>query len=155
MVTCPLVPGVPHLRSGSCSLPCIFGLDFLQTSPRGDALALLLTLGSANTWCEDLHLASSVPCPAHTPTLTVAVQPRPRDCTAYVSKVLLALVLASFQFTLLLPSATELHDIHVIDDERAEIPVVNNLIDDVSSLIAQGSSRLRRKSLAQLCLFKL
>ena len=43
-----------------------FGLGFLQTPPRDDALALLLTLGSANTWCEDLHLASSVPCPAHT-----------------------------------------------------------------------------------------
>ena len=66
VVTCPLVPDVPHLRSGSCTSPCIFGLDFLQTSSRDDALALLLTLGSANTWCEDSHLTSYVPCLAHT-----------------------------------------------------------------------------------------
>src|SRR5262249_53311833 len=69
-ITCPLVPGVPHLLSGSCSSPRIFGLGFLQTPPRGDALALLLAFGCANTWREDLHLASSVPCPAHTTTLT-------------------------------------------------------------------------------------
>jgi hypothetical protein len=30
-VTCPLVPGVPHLRSGSCSSPRALGLGFLQT----------------------------------------------------------------------------------------------------------------------------
>jgi hypothetical protein len=53
-VTCQLIPGVPHLISGSCS------------SPYGDALALLLAFGSANTWQEDFHLSSSVPCPAHT-----------------------------------------------------------------------------------------
>jgi hypothetical protein len=35
-----------------------------------DALALLLAFGSANTWHEDLHLARSVPCLAHTPKLT-------------------------------------------------------------------------------------
>ncbi|MGX1203747.1 hypothetical protein ACSSVV_004236, partial [Marinobacter sp. MBR-105] len=29
-------------------------------------LALLLAFGSANTWQEDFHLPSSVPCPAHT-----------------------------------------------------------------------------------------
>jgi hypothetical protein len=39
---------------------------FLQTSPHDDALALLLAFGSAKTWHEDFHLASSVPCPAHT-----------------------------------------------------------------------------------------
>jgi hypothetical protein len=66
MVTCPLVPSAPHLRSGSCTSPRTFGLGFLQTPPHDDALALLLTLGSANTWYEDFHLASSVPCPAHT-----------------------------------------------------------------------------------------
>ena len=38
----------------------------LQTPPRDDALALLLTLGSANTWYEDFHLTSYVPCLAHT-----------------------------------------------------------------------------------------
>ena len=65
-VTCPLVPGVPHLKSGSCMSPRAFGLGFLQTPPRDDALALLLAFGSANTWREDFHLASSVPCPAHT-----------------------------------------------------------------------------------------
>ena len=69
VVTCPLVPDVPHLRSGSCTSPCIFGLDFLQTPPRDDALVLLLTLGSANTWCEDFHLTSYVPCLAHTLSL--------------------------------------------------------------------------------------
>ena len=65
-VMCQLVPGVPHLLSGSCSSPRIFGLGFLQTSPHDDALALLLTFGSANTWYGDFHPISSVPCPAHT-----------------------------------------------------------------------------------------
>ena len=37
-----------------------------------DALALLLAFGSANTWHEDLHLARSVPCLAH----TAAYEPR-------------------------------------------------------------------------------
>jgi hypothetical protein len=64
-VPCPLVPGVPHLVSGSCSSPHIFGLGFLQTPPRGDALALLLAFGCAYTWHGDLHPVSSVPCPAH------------------------------------------------------------------------------------------
>jgi hypothetical protein len=27
VVTCPLVPDVPHLRSGSCTSPRIFGLS--------------------------------------------------------------------------------------------------------------------------------
>ena len=66
VVTCPLVPDVPHLRSGSCTSLRAFGLGFLQTPPHDDALPLLLTFGSAKTWYEDLHLASSVPCPAHT-----------------------------------------------------------------------------------------
>ncbi len=65
-VTCPLVPSVPHLISGSCSSPRAFGLGFLQTPPRDDALALLLAFGSAKTWHEDFHLVSSVPCRAHT-----------------------------------------------------------------------------------------
>ena len=65
--------------------PCIFGLskipDFergtslpeavkLQTPPRDDALVLLLSFGSANTWREDLHLTSYVPCLAHTTSIT-------------------------------------------------------------------------------------
>lgn len=65
-VTCPLSPNVPHLLSGFCSSPRIFGLGFLQTPPRNDTLALLLSFGSAYTWCEDLHLTSYVPCLAHT-----------------------------------------------------------------------------------------
>jgi hypothetical protein len=48
-VTCPLVPGVPHLISGSCSSPRAFGLGFLQTPTHDDALALFLIFGSANT----------------------------------------------------------------------------------------------------------
>ncbi len=51
----------------SCASPRAFGLGFLRTSPRGDALALLLAFGSARTWREDFHLARSVPCLAHTP----------------------------------------------------------------------------------------
>ena len=65
LITCPLVPGVPHLVSGSCASPRAFGLGFLQTPPRGDALALLLAFGSAITWREDFHLARSVPYLAH------------------------------------------------------------------------------------------
>jgi hypothetical protein len=44
----------------------MFRLSFLETPPHDDTLALLLTFGSANTWCEDFHFATSVPCPAHT-----------------------------------------------------------------------------------------
>ena len=66
MVTCPLAPGVPHLVSGSCSSPRVFGLGFLQTPPRGDALALLLAFGSAKTWPGDFHPGSDMPCLAHT-----------------------------------------------------------------------------------------
>jgi hypothetical protein len=69
-VTCPLVPDVSHLRSGSCSSPRSFALGFLQTPPRGDALALSLAFGSATTWQEDFHLPSFVPCPAHTLAIT-------------------------------------------------------------------------------------
>ncbi len=45
--TCPLVPGVPHLVSGSCSSPHLFALGFL---------------------------VSSVPCPAHTLGMNRALQ---------------------------------------------------------------------------------
>ena len=69
-VTCPLVPNVPHLRSGSCTSPRAFGLGFLQTPPRDDALALLLAFGSSYTWHRDLHPTSSVPCLARTPRIT-------------------------------------------------------------------------------------
>jgi len=60
---------VPRIKSGA-GLSRAFGLDFLQTPPRDDALVLLLSLGSANTWCEDSHLTSYVPCLAHTSRIT-------------------------------------------------------------------------------------
>jgi hypothetical protein len=65
-VTCPLVPDASRLISGFCSSPRSFGLGFLQTPPRDDALALLLAFGSAKTWLSDFHRHSYVPCPAHT-----------------------------------------------------------------------------------------
>jgi len=76
-VTCPLVPGVPHLLSGSCASPRAYGLGFLQTPPRGDALALLLAFGSAITWREDSHLARSVSCLAHTLRFSGGAERRP------------------------------------------------------------------------------
>jgi hypothetical protein len=48
-VACPLVPTVPHLVSGSCPSPRTFAPRFLQTPPRGDALALPLSFGSTHT----------------------------------------------------------------------------------------------------------
>src|ERR1035437_3111555 len=65
-VTCPLAPDASRLISGFCSSPRSFGLDFLQTPPRDDALALLLAFGSAKTWQSDFHRLSNAPCPAHT-----------------------------------------------------------------------------------------
>ena len=73
-VTCPLVPGVPHLESGFCTSPRAFGLDFLQTPPRDDALVLLLAFGSAITWHGDLHPARSVPCLARTLAMSCGQQ---------------------------------------------------------------------------------
>ena len=58
MVMCPLAPNTSHLILSSCSSPRDFALSFLQTPPHGNALALSLTFGSANTWLEDLHLSS-------------------------------------------------------------------------------------------------
>src|SRR5581483_11338371 len=65
-VTCPLAPDAPRLISGFCSSPRSFGFDFLQTPPRGDALAVSLAFGSAKTWLPDFHRHSYVPCSAHT-----------------------------------------------------------------------------------------
>jgi len=73
-VTCQLAPGVPHLVSGFCSSPRTFGLGFLQTPPRDDALALLLTFGSTYTWYGDFHPASSESCPAHTLAMSRVLQ---------------------------------------------------------------------------------
>ncbi len=58
VVTCPLAPNTSHLILGSCSSPRDFALDFLQTLPRDNALALSLTFGSANTWYQNFHLTS-------------------------------------------------------------------------------------------------
>jgi hypothetical protein len=55
VVTYPLVPTVPHLISGSCPSPRTFVPRFLQTPPRGDALALPWSFGSTNTWTGDFH----------------------------------------------------------------------------------------------------
>src|SRR5712692_5003961 len=55
VVACPLVPDVPHLRSGSCSSPRTFAPRFLQTPPHGDALALRLSFGSTSAWTGDFH----------------------------------------------------------------------------------------------------
>jgi hypothetical protein len=65
VVNGPLAPGASRLISDSCSSPRSFGLGFLCTPPRGDALALLLAFGSAKTWPQDFHLQSNVPCTAH------------------------------------------------------------------------------------------
>ena len=69
-VTCPLAPNAPRLRFGFCTSPHSFGFSFLQTPPRGDALAVLLAFGSAKTWLPDFHRHSYVPCPAHTFAIT-------------------------------------------------------------------------------------
>ena len=47
-----------------------FPAAYPSTPPRDDALALLLTFGSANTWCQDFHLTSTAPCLAHTSRIT-------------------------------------------------------------------------------------
>src|SRR5919109_5445200 len=54
-VACQLVPTVPHLILGSCPSPRTFAPRFLQTPPRGDALALHLSFGSTYTWTGDFH----------------------------------------------------------------------------------------------------
>jgi len=58
VVTCPLAPNTSHLILDSCSSPRDFALDFLQTLPHDNALALSLTFGSANTWYQNFHLTS-------------------------------------------------------------------------------------------------
>src|SRR5215207_7692265 len=80
-VTCPHAPDASRLISGFCSSPRSFGLGFLQTPPHGDALALLLAFGSANTWQEDFHLFSSVPCLAHTGCNSAAPAKGHRRCS--------------------------------------------------------------------------
>jgi len=76
-VTCPLAPDAPRLISGFCSSPRSFGFSFLQTSPRGDALAVSLAFGSAKTWLSDFHQHSYVPCSAHTLSTSGGAQRRP------------------------------------------------------------------------------
>src|SRR5712691_3193134 len=68
--SCPLVPGPSRLLSGSCSSPHAFVPRFLQTPPRGDALALPLSF--ASTWLDrGLSPPSIETCPAHTLPVTV------------------------------------------------------------------------------------
>jgi hypothetical protein len=54
-VACQLAPAVPHLIFGSCASSRPFVPRFLQTPPRGDALALPLSFGSTSTWTGDFH----------------------------------------------------------------------------------------------------
>jgi hypothetical protein len=86
MVTCPLAPGVPRLISGSCSSSRAFGLGFLQTPPRDDALAI--SFPSAPLIPGTRTLTSQAICHArHT-------RPRSRArFTASLSNALLALFL--------------------------------------------------------------
>ncbi len=55
----------PHLRFLFIVPRFRLGLAY-RTPPHGDALALWLTFGSANTWCQDFHPTGFVPCTAHT-----------------------------------------------------------------------------------------
>src|SRR5581483_3365803 len=80
-VTCPLAPDAPRLISGFCSSPRSFGFDFLQTPPRGDALAVSLAFGSAKTWLPDFHRHSYVPCSAHTLRLSDGPRSGPSAAT--------------------------------------------------------------------------
>ena len=54
MVACPLVPTY-HTFIRFVSLAPTFAPRFLQTPPRGDALALPLSFGSTHTWTGDFH----------------------------------------------------------------------------------------------------
>src|SRR6266446_1186099 len=87
-VTCPLVLGVPHLRSGSCTSPRAFGLGFLQTPSHDDALALLLAFGSSYTWLEDFHLDRSLRSPAHPLGISGRAQRRPLNAVVSALRVL-------------------------------------------------------------------
>ena len=62
----PTGPGciTPHIRF--LFIVPRFRLGLPPHPPRGDALALWLTFGSANTWCQDFHPTEFVPCTAHT-----------------------------------------------------------------------------------------
>jgi hypothetical protein len=57
---------VPPLVSGAWASPHLLGWGVLQTPPRGGALALGRACGGANPWRQDVHQASTGPCPAHT-----------------------------------------------------------------------------------------
>ena len=65
------------LRSSFRLSHCDLALDFLQTPPHGDALALRLIFGSAYTRSRDGHPTRFVPCPAHTLSISGGVQRRP------------------------------------------------------------------------------
>ena len=72
-------------QAGADRSPRTFGLGFLQTPPRGDALALLLPsclraarkqVGSTYTWSGDFHPGSRAPCPAHTTRISCGAERR-------------------------------------------------------------------------------
>jgi hypothetical protein len=69
-VTGPLVPGgpTPPLRFLCVAPPLWMGLPPDPTARWRPCLCL--AFGCANTWRQDVHLASAVPCPAHTPKLS-------------------------------------------------------------------------------------
>ena len=71
-VTCALVPSVPHLRIRFLFVAPRVWIGLPPTPLAVDALALLLAFGSAHTWREDLRLARSVPCLAHTRSISRA-----------------------------------------------------------------------------------
>src|SRR5215510_3063262 len=70
VVACPLVLGLSRLVSGSYSSPRAFVPRFLQTPPRGDALALRLSFASTSL-DRGLSPPSIETCPAHTLPVTV------------------------------------------------------------------------------------
>jgi hypothetical protein len=66
--TTPLIPAFNGIRRPALLDWASSGPHLTMTPPdsRDLRLALLLAFGSANTWREDFHLTSSMPCPAHT-----------------------------------------------------------------------------------------
>src|SRR6266545_6330032 len=75
MVAYPLVPGMSRLLSSSCSSPRAFVPRFLQTTPHGDALALLLSFASTEL-DRGLSPPSIETCPAHTLAISRAASRR-------------------------------------------------------------------------------
>jgi hypothetical protein len=123
-VTCPLVPNVPHLRSGSCTSPRAFGLGFLQTPPRGDALALLLAFGSSYTWHRDLHPISSASC--------LAWHTRPGSAAPAFGRRLQSAVRCHLRPKLVIGLCLELNVSVLV---RHKTPVRKNTVGKVSAVV--------------------